>query len=77
MERKGDSLPPLGFEPANFMMLAHLSDRSAKSHPRSRFLKIILESLKMQTNAKTDIQQPGPKHLSNLSSKNTVFNKQQ
>jgi hypothetical protein len=28
-----DSLPPLGFEPATFGMLAHLSDHSAKSHP--------------------------------------------
>jgi hypothetical protein len=25
-------LPPLGFEPVNFEMLAHLSDHSAKSH---------------------------------------------
>jgi hypothetical protein len=26
-------MPPLGFEPVIFGMLAHLSDRSAKSHP--------------------------------------------
>jgi hypothetical protein len=26
--------PPLGFEPAIFGMLAHLSDHSAKSHPQ-------------------------------------------
>jgi hypothetical protein len=32
-EQKVNSLPPLGFEPAIFGMLAHLSDRSAKSHP--------------------------------------------
>jgi hypothetical protein len=32
-ERKFNSLPPLGFEPVIFGMLAHLSDHSAKSHP--------------------------------------------
>jgi hypothetical protein len=33
-ERKVTSLPPLGFKPVIFGMLAHLSDRSAKSHPQ-------------------------------------------
>jgi hypothetical protein len=33
-ERKVNSLPPLEFEPVIFRMLAHLSDHSAKSHPR-------------------------------------------
>jgi hypothetical protein len=33
-ERKVSSLPPLGFEPVIFGMLAHLSDHSAKSHSR-------------------------------------------
>jgi hypothetical protein len=32
-ERKVNSLPPLGFEPVIFGMLAHLSNHSAKSHP--------------------------------------------
>jgi hypothetical protein len=32
-EWRVDSLPPLGFESAIFGMLAHLSDRSTKSHP--------------------------------------------
>jgi hypothetical protein len=31
-EQKVNSLPPLGFEPVLFRMLAHLSDHSAKSH---------------------------------------------
>jgi hypothetical protein len=31
-EWKVNSLPPLGFEPVIFGMLAHLSDHSAKSH---------------------------------------------
>jgi hypothetical protein len=33
-ERKINSLPPLGFEPVIFGMLAHLSNHSTKSHPR-------------------------------------------
>jgi hypothetical protein len=32
-EQRADSLSPLGFKPATFRMLAHLSDHSAKSHP--------------------------------------------
>jgi hypothetical protein len=32
-ERKVDSLPPLGFKPETFGMLAHLSDHFTKSHP--------------------------------------------
>jgi hypothetical protein len=32
-QNRDDSLPMLGFEPATIGMLAHLSDRSAKSHP--------------------------------------------
>jgi hypothetical protein len=32
-EGKVNSLPPLGFEPVIFGMLAHLSNHSAKSHP--------------------------------------------
>jgi hypothetical protein len=32
-ERKVNSLPSLGFEPATFGTLAHLFDHSAKSHP--------------------------------------------
>jgi hypothetical protein len=32
-DRKVNLLPPLGFEPVIFVMLAHLSDHSAKSHP--------------------------------------------
>jgi hypothetical protein len=31
-ERKGDLLPPLGFEPATVRMLAYLSTCSTKSH---------------------------------------------
>jgi hypothetical protein len=35
-ERKVDSLPPMGFEPATPGTVAHLSDRSAKylAHPK-------------------------------------------
>jgi hypothetical protein len=40
-ERKVYSLPPLGFEPVIFGMLAHLSDHSAKSYPLE--VDIILE----------------------------------
>jgi hypothetical protein len=36
-EQKGNSLPPLRFEPVNFGMLAHLSDHSAKSYPLCLF----------------------------------------
>jgi hypothetical protein len=35
-EQRVDSLPPLRFEPAIIGMLAHLSDRSAKSHPNTK-----------------------------------------
>jgi hypothetical protein len=35
-ERKVNSLPPLGFGLVIFGMLAHLSNHSAKSHPRMR-----------------------------------------
>jgi hypothetical protein len=31
-ERKDNSLPPLGFEPVVFGMLAHLPDHAAKPH---------------------------------------------
>jgi hypothetical protein len=48
-ERKVDSLPPLGFEPATFSMLAHLSNRSAKSHPlQLHYVKWRLDFLKSE-----------------------------
>jgi hypothetical protein len=39
LEQTVDSLPPLGFEQATFGTLAHLSDRSAKSHPKDMLPK--------------------------------------
>jgi hypothetical protein len=42
-ERKVNSLPPLGFEPVIFGMLAHLSDHSAKSHPQKVCLDVWTE----------------------------------
>jgi hypothetical protein len=38
-ERKENSLPPLGFEPVHFGMLAHLSDH--KSHPNKERFKTL------------------------------------
>jgi hypothetical protein len=49
LERKVNSLPPLGFEPVIFGMLAHLSNHSAKSHHKSTrsFLHILLICLQL------------------------------
>jgi hypothetical protein len=40
-EWKVHSLPPLGFEPATFSMLAHLSEHSAKSHPTEQNINLL------------------------------------
>jgi hypothetical protein len=41
-ERKVNSLPPLGFDPVIFGMLAHLFNHSAKPHPQIHFASYLV-----------------------------------
>jgi hypothetical protein len=67
------SLPPLGFEPVIFVILAHLCDHSAKSHPQVNQLSLGVEQHLLSMAVKEEVPSFISQHLFHVNDQWLVF----